>query len=61
MRVADDVDEKASACVPVPAPDLADLAAAMLGPYSFLGTPDELEQDIIGSGAAGRFATLTLS
>ena len=54
MRVGEDFDDESIGLLAVPAPDLADLAAAMLGPYSFLGAPDELEQDIIGSGAAGR-------
>lgn len=54
MRVGEDFDDESIGMLAVPAPDLADLAAAMLGPYSFLGAPDELEQDIIGSGAAGR-------
>lgn len=54
IRVDEDFDDESIGLLAVPAPDLADLAAAMLGPYSFLGAPNELEQDIIGSGAAGR-------
>jgi predicted nucleotidyltransferase component of viral defense system len=54
VRATSDFDDESIGMLAVPVPKLSDLATAMLGPYSFLGEPDELERDIIASGAAGR-------
>lgn len=54
VRTASDFDDESIGMLAVPAPKLSDLAAALLGPYSFLGEPDEIEHDIIASGAGGR-------
>jgi len=54
MGVPDDFDDESIGLLAVPPSKLTDLAAAILGPYRFLGTPDETEHRIITSGAAGR-------
>lgn len=53
-RAVSDFDDESIGMLAVPAPKLVDLASAMLGPYSFLGEPDEIERNIIAGGAEGR-------
>jgi len=54
VRSAEDFDDESIGLLAIPPPKLADLAAALLGPYSFLAMPDEVEQLIIARGSAGR-------
>jgi predicted nucleotidyltransferase component of viral defense system len=53
-RAAAEFDDESIGLLAVPPPTLGDLAAALLGPYSFLGAPDALELEIVAGGAAAR-------
>jgi hypothetical protein len=54
VRAAAEFDDESIGLLAVPPPTLGDLAAALLGPYSFLGAPDALELEIVAGGAAAR-------